>query len=542
MSSSDITQKQTSIGRSNWLLNKDNQKTESPGESTEGTKYYSFNQRESEEESDGRKRNQPTTSRESRKMAKTATSSQRQAEPYVPDPAQFERHTNAWGYLQALVPAYPSGYLERQSYESATRTGYLIGRSQNSDFPCDKAEISKQHCLIYMENGSNGIQRGISVYLKDLSSNGTFVNGAIVGANQRILLRSGDRIQLTRRTKYDDDHICNLYYRIILPPRFEVGTFHEEYNCGKILGRGNFASVYQATQKGTTREVAVKIISKSRFDRRPKMLPSVIQEIGILMSLEAHPCIIQIGKVFNEPKYLYLLLEYVRGGELFDYVVRRKKLTELETRFIFLQLFCAIDFLHSRGIVHRDLKPENVLLVDDKTLHVKITDFGLAKMQSGQSPFQSQCGTPNYVAPEILDPTGVRAYGKECDLWSLGVMLYICLCGFPPFNDELAPPPMKEQIKRGLFEFPEPYWTNIAPEAKDLIRKLLTVDPAKRITAKGALNHEWMQINLEKIDNMCDNVDPFFNEKLRNHHEVDSSGSDLPPTQPMGPSFSTQDF
>ncbi|KAG2214684.1 hypothetical protein INT45_010962 [Circinella minor] len=454
MSSSDIKQKQTNIGRSNSLPNKDNQKTESPGEWPDGTKHYSFNQQEPEEESHGRKRIQSTTSLEARKVAKIIISSQRRAEPYVPEPAQFERHANAWGYLQALVPAYPSGYLKRQSYESSTRTGYLIGRSQNSDF----------------------------------RSNGTFVNGAIVGANQRILLRSGDRIQLTRHTKYDDDHICNLYYRIILPPNFEVGTFQEEYDCRKILGRGNFASVYLATDKETTGEVAVKIINKSRFERRPKMLPSVIQEISILMSLEAHPCIIQIGKVFNEPKYLYLLLEYVRGGELFDYVIKRKKLTELETRFIFLQLFCAIDFLHSRDIAHRDLKPENVLLVDHKTLHVKITDFGLAKMQNGQSPFVSQCGTPDYVAPEILDSTGVRAYGRECDLWSLGVMLYICLCGFPPFNDERAPPPMKEQIKRGLFEFPEPYWTNIAPEGtKDLIRKLLTTDPAQRITAKRAL-------------------------------------------------------
>ena len=135
MTSSDIKQIQTSGSRSNWLLNKDNEKTESPNGSSEGTKYYSFGQqRESEEESDGRKRAQCTTGRESRKMAKTATSSQRQAEPYVPDPAQFEKHKNAWGYLQALVPEYPSGYLERQSYESSTRTGYLIGRSQGSDF------------------------------------------------------------------------------------------------------------------------------------------------------------------------------------------------------------------------------------------------------------------------------------------------------------------------------------------------------------------------------------------------------------------------
>ncbi|KAI9252900.1 kinase-like domain-containing protein [Phascolomyces articulosus] len=498
MTSNIIPTHTGSSSRSHWLQDKDNERTESPNGSADGTKYYSFGQRESQEESESRKRAQPTSNQESRKIAKTSTSTQRQSEPYIPDPAQFDQHKKAWGYLQALVPDYPSGYLERQSYDSAKRTGYLIGRAQGSDFRCEKKEISKQHCLIYMENGSNGVEKGISVYLEDLSSNGTYVNGQVIGSGKRVLLRSADSIQLVRRSKYDDDHVTNQFYRIILPPQFEVGTFYEEYDIGEVLGRGNFAKVYKATQKGTTQAVAVKMISKSRFDRRPKMLPSVIQEIGILMSLEAHPCVIQICKVYNEPKYLYLLLEYVEGGELFDYVVRRKKLSEPETRFVFLQLFCAIELLHSKGIAHRDLKPENILLVNKDRLHIKITDFGLAKMQNGQSPFLSQCGTPNYVAPEILDPSSVRAYGKECDLWSLGVMLYICLCGFPPFNEEVGPPPMKEQIKRGLYEFPDAYWSSISDEAKDLVKCLLTVDPAKRITVKEALNHAWMKKEVNK--------------------------------------------
>ncbi|KAI7853689.1 kinase-like domain-containing protein [Circinella umbellata] len=376
-----------------------------------------------------------------------------------------------------------------------------------------------------MENASDGNKCGICVYLFNLSSNGTFVNGENIEANQRTLLRSGDRIQLTRCTKYDDDHPCNLYYRIILPPTFEAGTIHEEYNCGKILGRGNFASVYQATKKETTREFAVKIVSKSKLVDRPKLISSIIQEVGILMSLEAHPCIIQIEKVFNGPKYLYLSLEYARGGELFNYIARQKKLTEVETRFIFLQLFYTIDFLHSRGIVHRDLKPENILLVDTNTLHIKIGDFGLSKIHSEKNPSKSQCGTPIYVAPETFE----RAYGKECDLWSLGVILYICLCGFSPFGDDLAPPSLKEQIKKGLFEFTEPYWNSIAPEAKDLVKKLLTLDPVKRITAKEALNHEWMQVDKEKINSMCENVDSMFKEKLVNVQEVDRSAVDLPP-------------
>ncbi|KAG0174931.1 hypothetical protein DFQ30_001831 [Apophysomyces sp. BC1015] len=284
-------------------------------------------------------------------------------------------------------------------------------------------------------------------------------------------------------------------------------TFREDHIVGRMLGKGNFAAVYEADRKSTGKKVAVKVISKSRFGRKPKLLPSIIEEIGILMSLDAHPGIIQVEKVYNEPKYIYVVLEYAKGGELFDRIVDRKHLSEAETRFVFWQLFSAIQFLHSRGIIHRDLKPENVLLADEGLLHVKVTDFGLAKFQRGENSLGSQCGTPNYVAPEILDPAGTRAYGKACDLWSLGVILYICLCGFPPFNEELAPPPMKQQIREGIYDFPSPYWDNISAQAKDLVRGLLTVNPKERLSVEEALEHEWMKMDKESMDIMRATLD-----------------------------------
>ncbi|KAI9315967.1 kinase-like domain-containing protein [Dichotomocladium elegans] len=431
------------------------------------------------------------------------------------DLPDWDKHPTAWGYLQALVPKYKSGYLDRQSSTSSERTGYLIGRKAN----CDFVQISKQHCVIYIETGNDGRNKGICIYLEDLSSNGTYVNGKMVGL-----------------------------YRIMMPPRFEVGTFHEDYRIGDLLGRGHFANVLRAVNKSTGRVTAVKVINKSKFSSRPKMLPSIIQEIGILMSLEAHPCVIQIEGVYNEPKYIYLVLEYVRGGELFDYVVKRRSLTETETRFVFFQLFTAIQYLHNRGVVHRDLKPENVLLVSKDTLHIKVTDFGLAKIKSNSSKLQSQCGTPNYVAPEVLDPTHFRAYGKECDLWSLGVMLYICLCGFPPFNGntEYAPPSMKDQIRIGRFDFPSPYWDDISDDAKDLIKNLLTVNPLKRITPEKALEHPWMRqearrafvfrecpanisFQFEQLHRMCDAVSPDFLGQLIKSGQPD----DLLATQPV---------
>ncbi|CAO3588959.1 unnamed protein product [Absidia cylindrospora] len=386
-----------------------------------------------------------------------------------------------------------------------------------------------------MERGcDSNKESGISIYLEDISSNGTFVNGNCVGTRERVLLRSGDRIQLYRRDCFAEDDKRHTFYRVILPPNFEVAEFHSTYRVGKPLGKGNFATVYKAYNRVEAHEgsqpryVAVKSIKKSKIDKKPRLLPSIIQEIGILMSLEAHPCVIKIEKVFDEPKYIYLVLEYVRGGDLFDLVSSNVCLSEEQTRFIFFQLFAGIKFLHDRQVVHRDLKPENVLVVDPVKLQIKITDFGLAKTTSAkQQNLDSQCGTPNYVAPEILDPAGLRNYNKSCDLWSLGVILYICLCGFPPFNDDMAPPSMKEQIRGGIYSYPAKYWDHISTEAKDLIDRLLTVDPSSRINVEDARMHPWMIMDLEDLRSRVQGLDDAALELLQ-HYETNPS---VPQTQ-----------
>ncbi|KAI8089035.1 kinase-like domain-containing protein [Halteromyces radiatus] len=409
----------------------------------------------------------------------TPTPSANQQQSYETDFPDWTSHTDAWAFLQSLNPKYKSRYLTRQRAQGGSSTGYLFGRRQDSDFIFDDDKISKYHCAIHMESGwDSDDESGISIYLEDFSTNGTFVNGKPI------------------------KHV----YRIIMPPNFEVVKFHTLYRMGKQLGKGNFATVYKAYDRteliegSQPRYVAVKCIKKSKLERKPRLLPSIIQEIGILMSLKAHPFVIQIEKVFDEPKNIYMVLEYVNGGDLFDLVSNNGCLTEDQSRFIFFQLFSGIKFLHERHVIHRDLKPENVLVVDAFKLQVKITDFGLAKVTSAKrTMLDSQCGTPNYVAPEILHPTGLRSYGKECDLWSLGVMLYICLCGFPPFNADIAPPSLKEQILRGLYTYPAKYWDDISEEAKDLVDRLLTVDPKSRINVDEAREHVWMLNDIEGL-------------------------------------------
>ncbi|KAL9539483.1 hypothetical protein MBANPS3_010231 [Mucor bainieri] len=417
----------------------------------------------------------------------------------MPPTAQFQlvtpdwsSNSRAWAFLQSQSPKYPNMYLVKQEEDNRERPGYLLGRRKDADIIFDQPEISKAHCLIYMETGSRGTAKGIRIFLKDYSLNGTFVNGRQVDRESRVLLRNGDEIQLYKLNAHPDK---SKFYRILFPPRFEANHCQDEYDLQETLGRGNSASVHRAIHHTTGKVAAIKVVNKHRFAHKPRMLQAVTQEINIMMSLRKHPLIVNIEKVFNEEHTFYLVLEYVPGGELFDFVFSNKMIDEKKTRFIFWQLLTGLKASNLNHWSRLDLKPENVLLADKETLQIKITDFGLAKTEQRDQAFGSQCGTPYYVAPEILNSSDNRAYDKKCDLWSLGVMLYICLCGYPPFSEENAPPSMKAQIQMGKYDFSACYWDRVSEQAKSLIKELLTVDPAKRITIEEAQTHDWMLLN-----------------------------------------------
>ncbi|KAG1151875.1 hypothetical protein G6F38_000947 [Rhizopus arrhizus] len=446
------------------------------------------------------------------------SATQQVSETFKPTAPDWESHLEAWAYLQSLTPKYESKYLVKKS-EEHERKGYLLGRRSDCDICFDQEKISKKHCLIYMvyniksaiayltillkETGANAKAKGIRIFIQDLSSNGTYVNKELVGTNQRRLLRSGDIIQLIMYEHLKDNDIRHTFYRILFPSVYNANICQDDYDIQGFLGRGNFASVFCAKPKKDGKIVAIKIIDKSRLVGRPRLLKSVIDEIVVMMSMQRHPGIVGIDRIYNEHKQMFIVLEYVRDGDLFNFVTDKHKLTEDETRFIFWQLFKAIQWIHNNGIAHRDLKPENILLASREKLHVKISDFGLAKILPKGKGLDSQCGTPNYVAPEILRPTETRSYGVECDLWSLGVTLFICLCGYPPFSDEIGPS-MKEQILQGMYSFQSPYWDDISPQAIALIRRLLTVDPMKRIKCGEILDHPWMKMNPQDMQRKRD--------------------------------------
>lgn len=246
-------------------------------------------------------------------------------------------------------------------------------------------------------------------------------------------------------------------------------------------------------EKATGQRYAVKIFTKQPGVEERSKTEGLQQEIAVLMGV-SHPNMLCLKDTFDEPNAVYLVLELAAEGELFNWIVMKQKLTEEETRKVFIQLFQGVKYLHERGIVHRDIKPENILLTD-KDLSVKLADFGLAKIIGEESFTTTLCGTPSYVAPEILEDSRHRRYTRAVDIWSLGVVLYICLCGFPPFSDELYskenPYTLTQQIKTGRFDYPSPYWDSVGDPALDLIDRMLTVDVEKRYTIDDCLEHPW---------------------------------------------------
>ena len=211
-------------------------------------------------------------------------------------------------------------------------------------------------------------------------------------------------------------------------------------------------------------------------------------EIMVLNELQ-HPHIIRLYDVYEEKDFWYLVTEKMSGGELFDRIVAKSYYNEKEARDVCKILFEAIGHCHNNSVAHRDLKPENLLLrseVNDS--EIKIADFGFAKKVLTPNSLTTQCGTPGYVAPEILE--GI-AYDTKSDMWSLGVIIYILLGGYPPFIEQNQRE-LFRKIRKGNYEFHEEYWGSVSADAKDLISCLLTVQPAKRLSADQALKHKWM--------------------------------------------------
>uniref|UniRef100_A0A183T373 Protein kinase domain-containing protein n=1 Tax=Schistocephalus solidus TaxID=70667 RepID=A0A183T373_SCHSO len=330
--------------------------------------------------------------------------------------------------------------------------------------------FSKLHFRIARESTS----QGLLVFIHDLSSNGTFLNEAKIGIDDLFNYCCKGRKQPLNNNDEIALAIKSLKYLTSVQTEFppEVTS---KYTVCRRLGRGACGEVRLVFGRESCQKYAMKIVQKKTFS---------------FLAKANDPCIVRIFDVIDTDDALYMILELVEHGELFDRVVNLGQLSEDDSKFIFLQIVLATKYLHDNGITHRDLKPENILLSGPSNrCLIKVTDFGLSKFVDGNTMLRTFCGTPTYLAPEVLLTAGCGVYTSSIDVWSLGVIL---LVGYPPFTDEREDFELQQQIIGGHFDFPERFWSGISESAKDLIRQLLTVNPSNRISLKATLEHPWL--------------------------------------------------
>ncbi|XP_017117049.1 ovarian-specific serine/threonine-protein kinase Lok isoform X1 [Drosophila elegans] len=350
--------------------------------------------------------------------------------------------------------------------------------------------ISKVHFIIKRAN----CELTNPVYIQDLSRNGTFVNNEKIGTNKMRILKNDDVISLSHPT-------YKAFVFKDLSPNESIGLpeeINKTYYVNKKLGSGAYGLVRLVYDTRTCQQYAMKIVKKNMLSgsARPSTNFSdpdrVLNEAKIMKNL-SHPCVVRMHDIVDKPDSVYMVLEFMRGGDLLNRIINNKLLSEETSKLYFYQMCHAVKYLHDRGITHRDLKPDNVLLeTNDEDTLLKVSDFGLSKFVQKDSVMRTLCGTPLYVAPEVLITGGREAYTKKVDIWSLGVVLFTCLSGTLPFSDEYGTP-AAQQIKKGRFAYGHSAWKGVSQRAKLLINQMLIVDPERRPSIDDVLQCSWLR-------------------------------------------------
>ncbi|XP_055541768.1 ovarian-specific serine/threonine-protein kinase Lok isoform X2 [Wyeomyia smithii] len=409
------------------------------------------------------------------------------------DMSQFESQPMEaliWGRLYAKNMTITTLDLRKETYSA--------GRKETNDL-CINTEhvplkiirgISSLHFTIR----KNLADKEAPAYIKDHSRNGTFINGTLIGQGKEFILKDDDVISLSHQSfkaiVYKDQRVSK--HLTELPEEIR-----QTYYVGHELGSGACGTVYLIHNAITCEAFAMKLVKKNLLNEcsKPTILNEpqrIMNEVKIMKSLK-HPCVIKMHDIVNTPESVYMVLEYMKGGDLLSRIIRNKRLQEKTAKIFFLQMCHAVKYLHEKGITHRDLKPDNILLEkEDEITLLKVSDFGLSKFVEQDSVMRTICGTILFVAPEVLATGGIGSYTKKVDIWSLGVVLFTMLSGKMPFSDSYGTPAV-EQIKRARFNFSDESWKPISSAAKNLIYKILTVDPKNRPTLDEILGSAWLR-------------------------------------------------
>ncbi|XP_050087716.1 ovarian-specific serine/threonine-protein kinase Lok isoform X2 [Anopheles aquasalis] len=376
---------------------------------------------------------------------------------------------------------------------------FSVGRDSNCQLSLDTehmpekklSRVSKVHFSIEKQED----EFDAPVYITDKSRNGTYLNGKLIGTNRQRLLKDGDVISIC----YAELKAFSYMELRLTGDRLQLARdLPAKYYIGRILGSGACGVVYLLHHTETCQPFALKQVVKQKMSEqqtRQRALNDparVMNEVNIMKNLD-HPCVIRMHDIIDKPHSLYMVLEYMKGGDLLSRILANKRLPEKTSKLFFLQMCHAVKYLHSQGITHRDLKPDNILLADEEEYTLlKVSDFGLSRFVGKNSVMRTLCGTPMYVAPEVLLTRGTGSYTPKVDIWGLGVVLYTMLSGTMPFSDDFGTPAV-EQIKRGKFSFRHPIWRTVSSKAKKLIYEILNINPKERPSIDTVLASTWMR-------------------------------------------------
>lgn len=387
----------------------------------------------------------------------------------------------------------------------------MVGRdSRKAKLIFSDPKISSVHCAIERRIDPDNKDHPDTIVVHDHSTNGTFLFSndskqlEKIGKSQCRVVSSGAEVVLIPKAPNREKVSFVIYFQPS-QPTLQKQTANAKYDVRDQLGSGAFATVHLCIDRTTGQKYACKIVDKNKFKLHGSSRPdSLKDEVNILLSLK-HENIVQIYECFETDSHLYIILELVSGGELFDRIIAVGRFPEAEALQLFRQIYSAVSYIHALNIIHRDLKPENILLSSKYGLGVKLSDFGLSRVVSSINQAKTMCGTMQYLAPEVIEQK--YSYGASVDVWSLGVNLYILLCGYPPFDDsEDCKVPMYTQMMSSSFTFPDDPWKSVSAEAKDLIKRLLTPDFRTRITTPEIGEHPWMKSSNISVNSSLSSV------------------------------------
>ncbi|OJT11418.1 hypothetical protein TRAPUB_12062 [Trametes pubescens] len=403
-----------------------------------------------------------------------------------------------WGFL---IPC--SSNLRRIDFQKI-KPKYMIGRNAEqtkNDIILPGMKISNFHCAIEWD-GDETIRSAVKV--TDLSSNGTYINGEKIGKGHFKVLRDGNEIAFGTCVPQPANGGLEDYrfvYRHLASGPPSRGL-HMYYDLMHELGKGSFATVMKALHKQEGKWYAVKMIQANKLRKglsnatlnginSDDKSNNFAREINILERL-THPNICQLKEVFFERYSINLVLEWVPGGDLLDYILKRDGLGEPEAQHLTYQMCDALAYVHGQGIAHRDLKPENVLLTDDQPPMVKVADFGLAKVVDSMTMLRTMCGTPVYLAPEVVNQAPNEGYDQVVDSWSVGVIVFSMLTMSTPFGEEDTSADVQARVASREVQWGLLQQFGVSKNGVDFIRRLLEYDPSQRMTLSDARRHPWL--------------------------------------------------